>query len=166
MPGRLQDAIDVIEYCGANGFGASATQAAPVGSFENAALLSKAENDRIRSLLDKHPQLTMDWSLTYFLQHRCPAGKEKIGITNFGDVIACSINPIAFGNVVEENLEKIWSRMGKFSEFRKNSKTCLAAENTDYIDAFIRPLAGAATYPVLFSDHPRITPESEPELYR
>jgi len=165
IPGRMDDAINVIEYCMTNGLGASATQAAPVGSFENEAVLSPAEHNKIRALLKKYPRLTLDWSLSYFLEQRCPAGKEKIGITNYGDVIACSINPIAFGNVQRDGLANVWNRMGQFSQFRKNSKVCLAAEDSFYIDNYIRPLSKANTYPVLFSDHPNITPGSEAKLF-
>jgi MoaA/NifB/PqqE/SkfB family radical SAM enzyme len=165
LPGKMKDAIDVIKYCIDNGLGASATQAAPVGSFENEAVLSPDEHDQIRQLLRDYPRLTLDWSLSYFLEQRCPAGKEKIGITNYGDVIACSINPIAFGNLRRESLSSVLKRMGNFSQFRKNSTICLAAEDPYYVDNFIRPLAKVNIYPVLFSDHPKITPETEPELF-
>jgi MoaA/NifB/PqqE/SkfB family radical SAM enzyme len=165
MPGRVQDAVDVIEYAIGRGLGASATQAAPVGSFENAELLSHEEHERVRDLLNRYPRLTLDWALSYFLRQQCPAGKEKIGITNFGDVIACSINPLAFGNVREESLGDIWARMGGFSQFRKNSPVCLAAEDKDYIRTFIEPIAQSGTYPVSYRDHPAISAETEPELF-
>jgi MoaA/NifB/PqqE/SkfB family radical SAM enzyme len=165
FPGRIDQAKAVIRYCQEHGLGASGTQAAPVGRSENAAVLSPEEHEEIRQLIREFSRLTLDWALSFHLETRCPAGKEKIGVTNRGDVIACSINPIAFGNVRDEPLAAIWRRMGQFSQFRKNSRVCLAAEDPDYIARYIRPLSRFATYPVPFHQHPAIRRDSEPALF-
>jgi MoaA/NifB/PqqE/SkfB family radical SAM enzyme len=165
FPGRMEDAKAVVRYCQEHGLGASGTQAAPVGRAEQAAVLSREEHDEIRQLIRDFSRLTLDWALSFHLETRCPAGKEKVGVTNRGDVIACSINQIAFGNVRDEPLGAIWERMGRFSQFRKNARVCLAAEDAEYIERYIRPLSRFASYPVWFSQHPAIGPDTEPALF-
>lgn len=165
FPDRMEDAVDVIDYAHRNGMCASGGQVAATGLAEQQELLSPEQHDFVRSLLKKYPRLTFDWSLSYFLKIRCPAGKEKIGITCHGDVIGCSVNPISFGNVMEEPLANIWKRMGKFSQFANDSKGCLGSENLHYIKNYLAPAHKSATYPFPYTEHPLMTPEHEPKLY-
>ena len=105
------------------------------------------------------------WVFSYFLKSRCPAGKEKIGVTCYGDVIGCSYNPLCFGNIFEEPLQKVWERMGRFSQFAKDFEGCLSCEDSHYVDYYVRPVYDAAAYPVSFRDHPKINIEEEPMLF-
>ncbi len=164
FPGRIQDGIDVIEFCTKHGYNASGGQVAAVGLAEHSGILSPAEHDQVRNLLKKYSRLTFDWSMSYFLKQRCPGGKEKIGITNLGDVIGCSVNPISFGNVLTEPLAKIWARMGRFSQFSKDSSVCLTAEDRHYIDNYLAPAYKSGKYPLNYDEHPMMTPDKEPTM--
>lgn len=40
----------------------------------------------------------------------------SVSISNTGDVRPCSHNPNVYGNILDENLEDIWSKMGSYRE--------------------------------------------------
>lgn len=165
FPGKIQDAIDVIEYAASKGCGASCSQVAPVGGWEGGQVLSSEENDSIRELVKKYPNMTLDWTMSYFMRPCCPAGKEKISITTSGDVCGCSINPISFGNVKEESIQKIMERMQAFSQFKKNASVCLSAEDSFYIDNYLSCLSGFSKYPVDWHEHPNIRTDNEADVF-
>lgn len=165
FPGKVEKALEVVKYCQEHGYGASGTQVAAVGRWENGNALSLDEHDKIRGMLKAYPRFTLDWVLSYSLKMRCPAGKEKLAITTFGDVVGCSINPISFGNICDESLRTIWRRMGKFSQYRKNSPVCLSAEDHDFIQNYLKPINNAGEYPVYYKNHSAITPDNEKELF-
>jgi MoaA/NifB/PqqE/SkfB family radical SAM enzyme len=165
FPGKIDKGLEVVKYCEEHGLGASGTQVGAVGAWEDGKLLAPEEHNQIRAMLKHYPRFTLDWALSYDLTYCCPAGKEKVGITSFGDVVGCSINPLAFGNVKEEPLQTIWERMGRFSQYRKDSPVCLSAEDTAFVETYLRPLKVIAEYPVHYGNHPAITPENEQELF-
>ncbi len=166
FPGEVSRYHELLEFCRKNELLASGGEVAAVGAAENEPLVSDEEHQALVDLLQSHPRLTFDWALSYFLKPRCPAGKEKIGITCFGDIIGCSLNPISFGNVTEEPVEKIWKRMGRFSQIKVDSDRCLTAGNRYYISTFIVPIGNSSSNPVHFRNHPNMTPDKEPDLYR
>ena len=57
----------------------------------------------------------------------CPAGKEEIYITCYGDVIPCPLVQISFGNVRDEDLPHIWQRMYQHRFFRDDVDFCRAS---------------------------------------
>lgn len=165
--GKLDEGEDVVKFCHDNDLIAAGSQVAGVGNAEAADnLLTPQEQNTLRTWMEtKYPKLIFDWSLSYFFKQRCPAGKEKIGITCYGDVVGCSVNPISFGNVMQEPLAVIWERMQKFSKFTAAPPVCLSAEDPDYIDNYLAPVRQAETYPVHYKNHPLLTREKEPGLY-
>ena len=54
---------------------------------------------------------------------RCPAGTQKIYITNDGDVMTCDRIHGCFGNVHREPLARIWRRM--YDRFKDVKSFCL-----------------------------------------
>lgn len=46
-----------------------------------------------------------------FLNRKCQAGRTIIAISCNGDVRPCSHNPVSYGNILEEPLNKIWAKM-------------------------------------------------------
>jgi MoaA/NifB/PqqE/SkfB family radical SAM enzyme len=165
-PDGMQEAELVVRYGHENNLKIAASQVAATGLAEKSALLSSEQHGRIRQLLGVYPGLTLDWTMSYFFRHQCPAGKEKIGITAHGDVIGCSINNISFGNVRDEKLSTIWRRMGRFSQFKANAPVCLSAESQDYIDNYLKPVHDANEYPLSYLQHPLMGPDKEPDLYK
>ena len=166
FPGGLDMAEKVIQFCHEQGINASGGQIAPVGKAEGVEVLSGEEFVRVRDMLRKYPNLTYDWAFSYWLKPRCPAGKEKVGVTCYGDVIGCSYNPISFGNVLKEPLKAILKRMGSFSQFAKNFQGCLTSEDEPYIRTYLKPAYSAKQYPVSYLEHENISVDSEPELFK
>jgi MoaA/NifB/PqqE/SkfB family radical SAM enzyme len=157
FPGKVEEAEEVIAYASRNGIGISAGQVCPIGGWEGKPVLSRSENEKIRKILKRYPRLTMDWAMTYHLRHRCVAGKEKIAITSTGEVLGCSVNPISFGNIREENLSKILSRLRSFRPFREWFPGCLAAESKEYIERYLEPLSQYKNHPVSWLEHPSVS---------
>jgi len=126
----------------------------------NSPLLSMEDNIYLReNILKKYPNVRTDWSLTYFLKPMCPAGKEKINIDPYGNVIPCLQIPIHFGNVREEDLSVIWRRMGRFSKFKNHYPGCLAADDKDYHENYVDPIIEMEVEPLFYRDHPTIQKE-------
>ena len=159
FPGQMENAVSVIRYCQKNGIGASGGLVAPVGAWEGGELLNEDERAEVRRLLKEFPRFTLDWAMSYYFRPRCPAGKEKIAVHANGDVVGCSLNPISFGNALEEPLADILERMGRFFHYNKDFPGCIAAEDETYIDSCIRPLYEFPRYPVNYKDHPNIGPD-------
>ncbi|MDP6491226.1 MAG: SPASM domain-containing protein, partial [Kiritimatiellia bacterium] len=165
LPGELRRYEELADYCEANDIRLSLPTLAAVGAAEDMRRASEEQYEQVLGLLKSHPRLSVDWAFSYFLRPGCPAGKEKIAITCYGDVLGCSLNHISFGNVKHEPLETIWRRAGRFSQFRKHSPRCLAAFDPYHIDNFLVPIARFDHSPVHYADHPNMTPESEPDLF-
>lgn len=165
FPGHIARYERMAEFCGHRGLTLSLPTLAPVGAATSERVATKEDLDQLRDLLRRHRRAKVDWAFSYFLRPRCPAGKEKIALTCYGDVLGCTLNHISFGNVREEPLEAIWERAGRFSPFAKNAERCLAAFDTEYQQAYLMPLALAGTSPVRFDAHPNIRPASQPGLF-
>ncbi|RJP74830.1 MAG: radical SAM protein [Desulfobacteraceae bacterium] len=156
FPGRVDVAHGVFQYCHSNNLNASVNALAPVGNAEKYSQLSNDEFSRLREIIATYPKVTADWAFSYFLKQRCPGGKEKIGITCYGDVTACSYLPITFGNIYEEPLQAIWSRMENFSQFKKDFPGCLAAGDGFFRKEYLKPTYDFPTHPVSYTKLPNI----------
>ncbi|MCL7414552.1 MAG: radical SAM protein [ANME-2 cluster archaeon] len=55
----------------------------------------------------------------------CFAGRRWVHITSAGDVLPCAYTPLSFGNIREEPLQEIWTRMGKTKAFKKGASSCM-----------------------------------------
>lgn len=165
FPGQIEKGVEVVKFCQEHGLGASGGQVAPIGAWEGGPTLAPEEHDRLRRLLGEFPRLTFDWALSYFLKIRCPAGREKICITHHGEVIGCSINPISFGNIRDEPLKAILTRMRAFSQVKKDPTVCLVTEDQEYIETYLAPLKEFEHYPVRYREHPAFSPQNEPEIF-
>lgn len=164
--GHINQALEVIKYCNKQKIRASGGQIAPTGKAMNIKCLSQKEIQQVKCAMKKYSNFVFDWSFSYFNKPCCPAGKEKVGITMYGDVIPCSYNPIGFGNVFNEPLKDIIKRMGKFSQFKKDFSGCLCSEDESYIINYLYPAAASVRYPMDYNLHPKITPKTEPDMFK
>ncbi|MDV0445168.1 PqqA peptide cyclase [Methanimicrococcus sp. At1] len=55
----------------------------------------------------------------------CFAGNRWMHVASTGDVLPCPYTPLSFGNIRDDSLSKIWSDMGKFPAYKKQSMVCL-----------------------------------------
>ncbi len=165
VPGEMDRCVELIEYCEKNDLRASLPTIVAVGAAEDIVPASEEHYQQVLGLLKRYRHTAIDWAFSYFFRPRCPAGKEKLAITCYGDVLGCSLNHISFGNVKQEPLRKIWERAGRFSQFRKNTDRCIAAFDRYHIENYLSPIAHLDESPVYFKDHPNITVETEPALF-
>ena len=97
-----------------------------VGGWKTAEELALTKDDfaRVYKLM-KDPNVRFHTMYNFSGKLECPAGKEKLYITAYGDVMACNKNQIkSFGNVLKEPLKKIWDRMYNNQEFSSYCKDC------------------------------------------
>ncbi|MCD6416271.1 MAG: radical SAM protein [Planctomycetes bacterium] len=165
VPGEMDRLLAVLRYCKENGLRVFLAMLVCVGAAEDMGGVTEDSYKQALSLLRQYPNVTVDWAFSYFLRPRCPAGKEKLAITCYGDVQGCSLTHISFGNVKQEPLRQIWRRAMRFSQFSKNADRCLAAFDDRYREEFMLPMARLDYGPVFYRDHPRISAATEPELF-
>jgi len=91
----------------------------------------------LRKLYNSNPNLRSDYDVNLNMKIGCPAGFEKIHIAPYGDVTGCSMNPVSFGSVREESLEKIVSKMRAFYHFSKRHPSCIVAVDSEYIQDYM-----------------------------
>lgn len=61
----------------------------------------------------------------YFMKRRCQAGKTIVSIGNKGDVRPCSHNPDVYGNILQDSLEKIWTKMADWRDNQQTPVRCM-----------------------------------------
>jgi len=98
--------------------------------------------------------IRFDLNINYSCRYECPAGREKISIGPYGDVMPCATNHLSFGNIREEPLEVIWKRMGEFKYFKQRANYCLLAIDNPYLNDYIDPITYQDEMPVRLDKHP------------
>lgn len=108
--------------------------AAPVGRWinETKSLLTKKDVDYVTSLQKESSFIRRDIDSNYF-KRGCPAVKEVIYVTPYGDVIPCPFLHIILGNLKKEKLADIIRKGLRVEDFKKYSQKCLAAEDSQFI---------------------------------
>ncbi len=69
-----------------------------------------------------HPRVRED-NMFWSGKNRCPAGTQKIYVTNDGDIMTCDRIHGCFGNVHKQPLEEIWRKM--YDRFKDVKSFCL-----------------------------------------
>lgn len=69
----------------------------------------------------------------------CPAAKEKLAITPYGDILPCSLIQIPYGNVRQQPLEKVRQKMlnNRFYHETNEVLSCLPSFNRKFIDKYL-----------------------------
>lgn len=155
MHNGLNKMEEMVRFAKDNDIGIVFSLACVSGNWANEkdVLLTREEWDDVQKYMREHPYVRSDWTINFSMRQECPAGREKICVSCYGDVMGCGMNYISFGNVREEPLERIWRRMGNFPDFKRKSPDCLIGVDPVYIEKYIRPLAGL-TVPVSIDKHP------------
>lgn len=112
-------------------------------------LLGEAELEVHRELL-KEPNVRWE-GVSNYLKAGCPAGVEKLYISPAGHVMPCPFIHISFGNLTDDSLKTIWNRMLYESPFNRVHDQCLAAEDRDFIQSYLKPLEESEHYPLFYS---------------
>ncbi len=116
-------------------------------------LLTQEEWREVQAFMRANRHIRSDWTINFSTKVECPGGREKLNISPYGDIMGCGMNFVSFGNVREEPLKEIVRRMGEFPYFKNPSPDCLIGAHPEYIEKYIRPLAGRQV-PVQVDQHP------------
>jgi AdoMet-dependent heme synthase len=155
MHDGLEKMRQMVKFAKDNDIGIVFSLACVSGNWDNEknVLLTPDEWGSVQAYMRANPYIRSDWTINFSMRQECPGGREKLAVSCYGDVTGCGMNYISFGNIRSESLEKIWRRMGNFPDFKRRSRNCLIGADREYIDKFIRPLAGLSV-PVPIDKHP------------
>jgi MoaA/NifB/PqqE/SkfB family radical SAM enzyme len=128
---------DLMEFSHAHKILLNTLFAAPVGHWEANlnALLNKDDVAYYNALRVKYPFMVRDMD-SGFKGSGCPALKEVLYITPYGDVLGCPFIHISLGNLKKEPLGAIRRRalsMENLDFYQRYNPVCLIAEDEDFI---------------------------------
>lgn len=130
---RSPGLIELAEFTKKKGIILIAGWAAPVGNWNGneEVLLTQEDLEYLETLHERYLHLRTDFEANYF-HWGCPAVKEKLYITSYGDVVPCDFLHVGLGNIFEHSLEEIRQRALKVDWFREYNALCLAANDREF----------------------------------
>lgn len=131
---RSQDFNELINFSKSLGVVLSLNLAVPSGRWkgEQSLLLDGKDRKYLNSLLSHYKHLRTDFESNWHIRG-CPAFKEKLYLTPYGDVMPCPFIPISFGNTKNISLSEIRKKALSYKLFRTYHPICLAAEDKNFI---------------------------------
>jgi len=109
------------------------------------------EHKKVLDELVKYPHVVRD-TQTGLSCSQCSAGKEQAYVTAYGDVLPCSVVQISFGNIRQESLEASWAKMQGSGMFEPSKNLCLAGEDKEFIDNYLKPISCFEQMPVALEE--------------
>jgi MoaA/NifB/PqqE/SkfB family radical SAM enzyme len=113
--------------------------AIPIGAWRESDDVVLTEEDQLllRDLTKKHPFTRFDFA-TNFGGFGCPAFKERLYITPYGDILGCPFLQISFGNIADgDDLSAVRATAMKSRYFNHYHKFCLAGEDAEFMRFYI-----------------------------
>lgn len=123
--------------------------AAPSGNWDGKfnATLDDADMRCVRALIQSTPYVRQDMD-SIVLGRGCPAIKEAIYITPFGDVLSCPFIHVSFGNLHDEPLKAIIDRALNYPFLREHAQRCLVAEERVFMEKYMSKVFGKPSLPI------------------
>lgn len=127
--------------------------AAPSGNWDgNLSATLDAEDMRcVRALVQSSAYVRQDMD-SIELGRGCPAMKEAIYITPYGDVLCCPFIHVSFGNLHEESLRTIVDRALQYPFLQAHAKQCLVAEERVFMDKYMSKTFGRTDLPARYDE--------------
>lgn len=85
----------------------------------------------------------------------CLAANIQYYASAYGDISPCDFTPISFGNIRNESLKKIWTRMVKHPAYNHKSPFC-RMQNTNFRKFYIDPIPDSAYLPYSITKLPQV----------
>lgn len=153
--GNAEEIQKLIEFCGNEDIFLVLNTASCEGRWRGANENRLVQEDmKVFNDFMRYPHVRHDSSVNFSGKRECPAGKERIHITAYGDVLTCPLVQVSYGNVLKEPLENIYRRMCGMEHLKKYSYMCKHAFDENYYKEVILPIEKEENRPVLFSNHP------------
>ncbi len=128
--------------------------AVPVGAWTNKSdvVLTSSDQLRLRELTRLHPHTRFDFA-SNFGGFGCPAFKERLYITPYGDVLGCPFLQISLGNLKSgANVADIRDKAMRSPYFNHYHKLCLAGEDPQFMDFYIPRHNNASQLPLAYEE--------------
>ncbi len=160
----LSETAKMLDFARENGFTANINLLSPTGRAEGEKedLFDEEFWTGLRELYDRNPSLRGDWDTNLSLEVCCPAAFEKIHVGPYGDVTGCAIQPMSFGNVREEPVERIVEKMRRFHHFAKRHPSCLVALDREFIGDYLDFAIDRPSTPYPVEENPRYQADRTP----
>lgn len=139
---------DLIEFVSQREIITNLVLAAPAWRWDASPNVTLTEQDMrdVRAIIESHPCVRHDTD-SIQLGRGCPAAKEAIYITPYGDVLCCPFIHVTFGSIHKEPLRAILDRALRYPFLATHSKKCLAAEDREFMEKYMSKLAGRKDLP-------------------
>jgi MoaA/NifB/PqqE/SkfB family radical SAM enzyme len=156
--------MELVDFCKREKIILNLVLAAPSGNWDaNLDFVLDGNDVRyVRALVKSTPYVRQDMD-SIQLGRGCPAMKEALYITPFGDVLSCPFIHISFGNLQEEALRSIRRKALKYPFLGAHAQQCLVAEDRPFIDTYMTRIFGRGDLPAaheeVFGAPKRVTTE-------
>lgn len=153
-----EEFIKILNFARSLKVGVSGALVVTQGRYEKEMEERLTEDDRkwlCDHLLKEYSDvLRFDWNTNLSGNYECPAGREKVSISLYGEVMACVCNHLGFGNVRKEPFDVILKRMNEFSHFKRKTDRCIISFDTEYRRKYMDSLEDVKKLPVNIFNHP------------
>jgi len=145
--------VDLVKYSISNEIPLVFSSVIPFGELEgNTDILCDGQDIQImKELHDKYPFTTRD-CYENMGSYGCPAAKQVIYISEYGDVMPCAFLHVSFGNVLNEPIKTIRERMLKVPILNRYYQGCIASEDREFINKFLSAAKTSKTYPIPYEE--------------
>ncbi|MBL9129069.1 MAG: radical SAM protein [Verrucomicrobiales bacterium] len=138
----------LVDFCIAQRILLNIVLAAPSGKWDGNmdATLGPEDMRVVRAIIQSSAYVRQDMD-SIVLGRGCPAMKEAIYITPYGDVLCCPFIHVSFGNLQDESLKTIVDRALKYSFLETHAKQCLVAEEREFVGKYLSKTFGRKDLP-------------------
>lgn len=138
----------LVDYCIAQRILLNIVLAAPSGNWDANlnATLDADDMKVVRAIIQSSAYVRQDMD-SIVLGRGCPAMKEAIYITPYGDVLCCPFIHVSFGNLHDEPLKNIVERALQYPFLEVHAKQCLVAEEREFIGKYLSKTFGRKDLP-------------------
>lgn len=138
----------IIEFSLQNQIRTTFKLAVPVGKWEGKEdyLITSEDREKLFTLTKNHPFLVR--TCIPGPKSACPAIRNLITITAYGDILPCNVMHISFGNLRKMSIEDIIAKSKKVNYFKSKFHGCPPAEDKFFIENYITKTYDADPYPV------------------
>ena len=140
--------MDLVDFCKHEKIILNLVLAAPSGNWDASLefVLDGKDMRYVRALVQSTPYVRQDMD-SIQLGRGCPAMKEALYITPFGDVLSCPFIHISFGNLHEATLKSIRRNALDYPFLGVHAQQCLVAEDRKFIDTYLTKIFGRVDLP-------------------
>jgi MoaA/NifB/PqqE/SkfB family radical SAM enzyme len=146
---RTDQFLDLIKFAQDNDFVLYVNGAAPIGEWAGKTEFVLSDDDRkyLFSLSKEYDVVRRDSNPHQGEFVGCPAFRETIYITEFGDVLPCAFLHMSAGNIWETPIKDIIKRGLSYDVLKNRPNKCLSCDDKDFIENYMVKMNGPDSPP-------------------